>query len=319
MPQILNKSTTRHPHVEQRRLPLDIGEQDVQIQRGLFTVDRGVKYPLPIDHVKRKSDWQHRDVWVHDSEHGTHRKGTVFKAHNSRWQQKALTWARDHVHSDIPSMYYHAVLGHDLHVSQWANLYAKHWHAGWADPITGEVRPSIDPWFTSLFATHWVDHECDLPVCPRDTGISVLMLQGLGGFVENLGLLCSGKVTKVFVNVQVGAMVDSGGAGEAAEFNDFNEHEVGLTSTGDLNTNTALLGTSGISLVAGTQVDDGGDPPTHTTVATITADTSETWEEHGVFSTGTDSLLDRSTTGGQAVNSSDQVQYTYVGTVTPEA
>jgi hypothetical protein len=66
-------------------------------------------------------------------------------------------------------------------------------------------------------------------------------------------------------------------------------------------------------------VDDGGDPPTMTTVATITADATETWEEHGVFSTGTDTLLDRSLTSGQSVTSSDTVEYTYVLTVNPEA
>ena len=121
------------------------------------------------------------------------------------------------------------------------------------------------------------------------------------------------------MNVQVGAMVDSGGAGEAAEFNDFNEHEVGTNATAPANTDTALNTTSGIALVAGTQVDDGGDPPTYTSVATITADTTETWQEHGLFSTGTDSLYDRNTTGGQSVNNSDTVQYTLVETVNHEA
>ena len=122
----------RHPQVAHRALPLGIEEQEAQIAKDLYTVDRGVRYALPIDHVKRKSDWQHREIWVHDDQHGTHRKGVVFQAYHSRWQQKALAWARDHVHQDIPSIYYNAVLGHDLHVSQWANLYAKHWHAGCA-------------------------------------------------------------------------------------------------------------------------------------------------------------------------------------------
>ena len=72
-----------------------------------------------------------------------------------------------------------------------------------------------------------------------------------------------------------------------------------------------------IALVAGTQVDDGGDPPTYTSVATITADATETWEEHGMVSTTTDSLFDRNLTSGQSVNSSD-TQYTLVETVNPE-
>lgn len=308
----------RHPIVPTRRVTLPEGLVDQQVQRGLYTVDRGVTYALPIDHVNRKNDWQHRDVWRNDTEHGTYRSRTIFTDYYTSWQKRTLGWLRDHINPNIPSAYYRLATGHDLHVSMWSNLHAKHWHAGWADPITGEVTPSLDPWFTSLFATHWVDHECDLPVCPRDSGITIGMLQGLGGFVEDLGLLSSGLVTDAFVNVTVGALVDSGGAGEAAEFNDFNEHEVGTNVQAENNNDTALITTSGIALVAGTQVDDGGDPPTMTTVATVTADATETWEEHGNFSTGTDTLMDRNLTGGQSVNNADTVQYTLVVTINPE-
>jgi len=139
------------------------------------------------------------------------------------------------------------------------------------------------------------------------------------GFIEDCGWLSGAKVTKAFVNVEVGALTDAAGTGEAAEFNDFNEHEVGTDATAEANTQTALIATSGIALQAGTQVDNGGDPPTYTSVATITADVTETWQEHGVFSTTVDTLLDRSLTGGQSVNLSDQVQYTYTVTVNPEA
>ena len=315
----MQQTIKRHPNVPTRRVALPDKMVEVQRQRGLFTVDRGVTYALPMDHIKRPDQWQGQKLWISDEDHGLHRPGTLFKAHHSQRVAKILAWLRDHVNNEIPSMYYHTVLGHDLHVSTWSNLYAKHWHAGWANPLTGEVEPSLDPWFTTLFATHWVDHECDLPVCPKDTGITIDMLQGLGGFTENLGLLSSGKVTDVFVNVTVGALVASGGGGQHDEFNDFNEHEVGTGSTGDSNNDTALETTSGIALVAGTQVDSGGDPPIYTTVATITADATETWEEHGCFSTGTDSLMDRNLTGGQSVNSSDTVQYTLAVTINPEA
>ena len=94
---------------------------------------------------------------------------------------------------------------------------------------------------------------------------------------------------------------------------------MGTSATAENNDQTALLVSSGIALAAGTQVDDAGDPPTYTTVATITADATETWEEHGCFSTGTDSLFDRNLTGGQSVNSSDTVQYTLTETINPEA
>jgi len=311
----------RHPNVPNRSLALPEELVDQQVQRGLYTVDRGVTYALPIDHVKRKEDWRHRDVWRHDKEQGTYRRGSQFRPAQFAFQGQVLTWLRDHVNESIPHWYYMATLGHDLHVSMRADLYAKHWHAGWADPITGAVTPSLDPWFTSLFATHWVDHECDLNLCPRDSGITIGMLQGLGGFVEDLGLLSSGKISDVFINVTVGALVDSGGAGEAAEFNDFNEHEVGTNAQAENNNDTALITTSGIALQAGTQTDSGGDPiVVYQTVATITADATETWNELGIFSTGTDSLLDRNTTGGgQSVNNADTVQYTWDGSFNPEA
>ena len=61
-----------------------------------------------------------------------------------------------------PSRFYHAMLGHDLHVSSWGELRGRAWHRGWADPYTGEVQSAIDPTFSSLFATHFVDHVCDL-------------------------------------------------------------------------------------------------------------------------------------------------------------
>ncbi|KKL24278.1 hypothetical protein LCGC14_2416890, partial [marine sediment metagenome] len=52
----------------------------------------------------------------------------------------------------------------------------------------------------------------------------------------------------------------------------------------------------------------------------ITADATETWEEEGLFNnTAGAALMDRSLTGGQAVNSSDQVEYTYELTKNPEA
>ena len=113
----MHTTLKRMPNVPHRSLPMPNELVGQQIQRGLCTVDRGVTYPLPIDHVRRKNNWQHRDIWTSDKEHGTHRKGTVFKVHNSLWQGKTLAWLRDHVNSDIPNRYYNKVLGHSIDVS----------------------------------------------------------------------------------------------------------------------------------------------------------------------------------------------------------
>ena len=310
------KTLTQAPH---RRLALSEANRDAQIKRGLYLTERGEPFAIPVDDLRHRETYQHRELWRQDAKHGVHRPGVRFAPVQFSFQKRTLGWLRDHVHPSIPRLYYTAALGHDLHVSTWAELYARQFHAGWANPFEPDKLESpIDPTFRSLFATHYVDHECDLPVCPRDAGITLADLPKYG-FVENLGLLSQGKVTKAFVNVQVGAQADAAGSGEAAEFNDFNEHEVGTATTAEANTQTALTTSSGIALAAGTQVDSGGDPPIYTTVATITADATETWEEHGVFSTTTDTLLDRSLTGGQSVNSSDQVQYTFAHTVNPEA
>lgn len=74
------------------------------------------------------------------------------------WQQRMLAWLRDNVHPGIPRAYYRATLGHDLHVSQFAELFVKHFHADQVDPFTG-----------------------------RDTG-----------WLENCGRVSCGKVTTAF-------------------------------------------------------------------------------------------------------------------------
>jgi len=303
----MNLSPARHPVVPSRRVPLTEMQAESQRQKGLIHWERGVWLPIPVDSFKTPTTYLNRDMWRQDAQGRVFRPGARMNPPSTQWQGKALAFLRDHVNENIPSWYYRAALGHDLHVSTWANLSAVHWHAGWANPFNPDKSDApIDPSF---------HHECDLgSSCPVKN-----MALPQFGFLETVGWVSGAKVTKAFVNVEVGALADAAASGEAAEFNDFNEHEVGTDSTAEANTQTALIASSGIALEAGTQVDDGGDPPTYTTVATITADATETWEEHGVFSTSTDTLLDRSLTGGQSVNSSDQVQYTYTVTVNPEA
>src|SRR5262245_21771312 len=44
-------------------------------------------------------------------------------------QTRLLMWLRDHVHENIPRAYYDLVLGHDLHIATWADLYVRQFHA----------------------------------------------------------------------------------------------------------------------------------------------------------------------------------------------
>jgi hypothetical protein len=54
-------------------------------------------------------------------------------------QQRALGWLRDHVNHGIPRAYYRLLLGHDLHLATYAELYYSHFHATEPDPFTGTI------------------------------------------------------------------------------------------------------------------------------------------------------------------------------------
>lgn len=311
------KTLSRQPVVRDRSLAMTEADQIVQIKRGLFTIERGEPFALPIDHIKRPHEFKGRELWKSDGKHGVYRAGTRFTPYGTTMHRRVLAWARDHVHRDIPYMWYMATLGHDLHVSTFGNLYARHWHAGWANPLTGEVTPALDPRFESLFATHYKSggHDCDLgDQCPKVLGITVEMLQARGGFIENLGWLSGNKVTDAFVSEEIDELVSA----TASEYADFDYHEVGTDATAEnATTQDALVATTSITRVAGTPTDA---DPIYRTVGTITGDTGETWEEHGVFNNITGpTMMDRSLTGGQAVILSDQVEYTYELTKNYEA
>lgn len=54
-------------------------------------------------------------------------------------QKRVLAFLRDNVHPGIPRAYYNAVLGHDLHISMFGELYVQHFHVEQRDPFTGEL------------------------------------------------------------------------------------------------------------------------------------------------------------------------------------
>lgn len=133
------------------------------------------------------------------------------------------------------------------------------------------------------------------------------------GWLENVGLVSEGKVTTAFRNFLTAQL-----ASDTTAMGDFKFHEVGTDNTAEANSQTALITTTGIARVSGTQVDGTG---TYTSVATVTADTSETWQEHGLFNASSGvTLMDRSLISPTvAVVASDTVQFTYVLTMNAEA
>jgi hypothetical protein len=187
-------------------------------------------------------------------------------------QQRILAFLRDNVHPEIPRTYYRALLGHDLHISMWAELYVQHYHATERDPFTGEM-----------------------------------------GWLENVGRVSCGKVTTAFRDFESNNLRT-----DTTEYGDFKFHEVGTSTAAEANTQTALTTTSGIARVTGTQA---GTAPDYVSVATVTADTSETWGEHGLFSQVTGgTMMDRSLISPTvAVVASDTVTFTYTLSKAAEA
>ncbi len=307
----------RHPRVAHRRVPLTERQRELQLQRGLWATERGERLALPVDRLSDRTVFLDRKLWRRTPGLGVHRPGVKAGPPVTHWQRRVLTFLRDHVDESIPSRWYYLVLGHDVHVSVRGDLHAQHWHRGWADPFTGEQEEAPDPSFGTLRRTHWVDHECRLETCPAqalgpwETALSLLGSEG--GFVEHCGWLSGGKVTDAFVSEEVDELFSA----TASEYADFDFHEVGTSTQAENNNDTALIVSSGIARATGTPTDA---DPIYRNAGTITGDATEIWEEHLLSNNLTGpSALDRSLTGGQAVNAADQVTYTHSLTKNPEA
>ncbi len=342
----------RHPEIPTSRVALGEDLWERQKQRGIYTMERGEAFSIPVDSLKTPEVFQHQVLWVRSEQFtpcpdhpdaewvngvctptptnapivleamlnlvapeyagsiraivtdetrvfgdlncqrqpismgmSTHRPGTAFKVEQTSFNSRVLKRLREEVDSEIPYRFYQATLGHDLHISNYGNLFARHWHQGWADPFTGEHQDPLDP---------------DFIVHPDGEFLSEM---GLRGFVEDLGWRSGGLVTTAFRAFEIAELV------AATEYQDCDFAEVGTNATAEVNSHVALQTTTGIARVGGTPTDA---DPIFRSVATITADASESFEEHGIFSNSTGAtMMDRSTTGGQSVTSSDQVEYTY--------
>ena len=222
------------------------------------------------------------------------RKGAVLNEITPRavpWQKKGLVWLRDHVNPNLPSMYYKAVLGHDLHISTYAELYMRQYHASERDP-------------------------CD-PTSYSMPGQATKV--GRQGWVEDYGLVGNKKVTVVFRNFEVDAL--QGIATPYNEYNDYKFHRPGTGNTAESNADTGLVADTGLE-ATGTQT-EGATADIYKSVATVTADTSETWAEHQIRSlTGAagGTLMDRTVLSSTAVViANDTVEFTYQITKNAEA
>lgn len=219
-----------------------------------------------------------RATYERDDVNGHYKKGREAFLHQNKsyapsYQHRILTWLKKNVYYGAPRWWYMLVLGHDLHISTFGELYIKHFHATQRDPFTGEM-----------------------------------------GWLENVGLVSLDKVTTAFRDFEIDQLIS-----ESSVYGDFKFHEVGTSSTAEANSQTALVATTGIARATGTQVE--ASSSVYRSVATITADTTETWEEHGIFNASTSgTMLDRSLpTSPPAVIASDTVQYTYELTKNAEA
>lgn len=239
---------------------------------------------------------------VRDTETGHYIKSRKkYLYHNKQrsfWRHRLLAWLRDNVHHDIPRMYYDFVLGHDVHISTYGELYVRHFHYGQPDPFTGKLE------FHNV----------------RVNGIMMMR----PGWWEDKGLMSRAKVVVAFRDLEVDAM--QGLTTPIADYEEFAYHRVGTDNTAEGNTQTDVIVDSGITTGIGTQV-EGATADIYKTVSTITADASETWNEHCVRSqTGAaaGTMVDRSSVvsgsfAAVSVVSSDTVEFTYELTKNEEA
>ena len=216
----------------------------------------------------------------------------------SFWRHNLLVWLRDHVSSEIPRLWYNLVLGHDLHVGTYAECYVRHFHYNKLDPFTGEME------FHNV---------------RMDDG----HFEFRPGWWENIGLFSRDKVCEDFRDLEVDAM--QGLAVPIADYEEFAFHRVGTDSTAEDPTDSDLVADAGITTAQGTQI-EGATADIYKTVSTITADASETWNEHCVRSqTGlaAGTMVDRSVQPGSfaavSVVASDTCEFTYELTKNAEA
>jgi hypothetical protein len=251
-------------------------------------------------------------------------------------QQRLLQWA-DKVRPGTSRQIKTVLLGHDAHVTIWAELYVRHFHYGWRDPFVGGPPVNHDA------RMHWegVDRRLQQYV---DAGLrdGAALAKALGwpvesadeqyhrivdrngnvrvdelsrGWWEDVGRVSQGKVTTAFRDFLALMLVT-----DATTIGDFKFQRPGTGTTAEANTQTALVTDAGLE-ATGNQTNPTAS--TYQSVATVTADSTETWEEHSIRNaTGAagGTMLDRSLISPTvSVVNLDTVEFTYVLTLNAEA
>lgn len=206
------------------------------------------------------------------------------------FQARVLGFLRDHVNRNIPKLLYRLLLGHDIHTTAFAELFVRHFHFNQSNPFTGKME--------------YHDVNVDGKVVSRP------------GWWENVGLVSRGDVTTAFRDFEAAELI-----AETTEYGDFKFHRPGTDNTAESNAHTALIADAGLEQT-GSQV-QGASAAAYKSIATVTADATETWEEHSIRSqTGAaaGTMMDRSLISPNvSVNDQDTVEFTYEITKTAEA
>lgn len=120
----------------------------------MVSVIKSGSAPAPTGNVSAKVT--HNDLWVpqskvkqlvQDDDVGHRLKSAKIHLPNV-WgvRQKVLAYLRDHVNNSIPSLYYKAVIGHDIHLSVFASLKMRQFHATQHDPF----NPAVMGWWENI-------------------------------------------------------------------------------------------------------------------------------------------------------------------------
>jgi hypothetical protein len=181
-------------------------------------------------------------------------------------------------------------------------------------PLSWRIKHYTDPIFLRGKVSAWIAR-----IVPKLTKGEVVTARGelkakyifKDGLVVDYGTLSHRKVTNDFAGLIVDRLHTAGTDFEGAVFA---YHAAGTDNTAESSGDTALgsevLRSSGSSTEASAQV--------YQTVATLTFPSSNSIEEHGIFNGDTTSvrlMMDRSVFTAIAVNSSDQIEFTYQLTV----
>lgn len=194
----------------------------------------------------------------------------------------------------------------------------------WSEPIQKRVlaflRDHVSAEIPRMYYNAVVGHDLHLSMCAElfvkhFHATEKDPFTGEYGWTENCGRVSAGKVTTAFRDFLALMLVT-----DATTIGDYKYHRPGTSATAEANTDTALITDAGLE-ATGNQTNPTAS--TYQSVATVTADATETWQEHSIRNaTGAagGTMMDRSLISPTvAVVNLDTVSFTYVLTVNAES